>query len=180
MVRSVTEFLTAFASLAPRPLIAVGVATGIILLVPDGIAQKLGVDTFRAMYRGYLGAAFILSWSYLVAHLVWWFRGRVAAWHLSRRKRLIRERWLHELTPAEKSYLAPYILQDVTTRQFQIEDGVANGLAAKEILARASQVGSMVDGFAYAIQPWAKRYLKGHPDLLAGGCEPEYPEEYLE
>lgn len=80
----------------------------------------------------------------------------------------VRHQSLHELTPDEKSYLAAYVLDDVNTQYMQIDDGIAGGLNAKGIIYRASNVGDMLRGWAYNIQPWAKDYLREHPHLLDG------------
>ena len=155
------------AKIAAAPLLAVGIATGIVLFVPDSVALTLGVDAFRSEHRGFIGGAFIFSWSYLAAQLLWWFRKLgVDAW--SRRKgRLAREKQLHSLTLEEQGYLGPYVRDGVNTCNFPVEDGVIGGLLAKAIVYRSSNVFDVLEGVPYNIQPWAKAYLLEHPDLLA-------------
>ncbi len=41
-----------------------------------------------------------------------------------------------------------------------------NILEAYGILYRVATVGTLYTGFAYAIAPWALRYLSKHPELL--------------
>jgi hypothetical protein len=79
-----------------------------------------------------------------------------------------RKKSLHELTADEKAYLIPYVLENQNTQYFLLEDGIAGGLQAKTIIYRASNLGSLVGGWAFNIQPWARDYLKEHPELLQG------------
>ncbi|MBI3319988.1 MAG: superinfection exclusion B family protein [Candidatus Omnitrophica bacterium] len=61
-----------------------------------------------------------------------------------------------------------YVEGKTRTQYFQIEDGVIQGLVAVDVLYRSAQVGHLLSGFAYNIQPWAWEYLNRHPDLLSG------------
>ena len=162
------QFINAIAKIAPAPLIAVGIATGIVLFVSDSTAATLGIDSFRLVHRGLIGAGFIFSWSYLAAHFLWWLRKIVADGWSRRKSRLAREKQLHSLTPDEQRYLAPYVRENVNTQEFQVEDGVIGGLLAKEIVYRSSNVFDMVEGVPYNMQPWANKYLAEHLELLVG------------
>jgi hypothetical protein len=75
---------------------------------------------------------------------------------------------LRKLTPDEKAYLAPYILNAENSRNFLIEDGVAGGLVAKGILYRPSTIGSLLGGWAHNMQPWAREFLDSHRECLVG------------
>jgi hypothetical protein len=81
------------------------------------------------------------------------------------RRRAIREQSLRELTPDERSFLVPYIHDQLNSRVAPLEDGIVGGLVAKDILCRATH-SIEFDDFPYYMQPWARRYLKKHPDLL--------------
>lgn len=164
----IAQVISAITKLAPAPIFAVGIATSILLFVPDPLAQALGVAEVRASYRGIIGGAFIFSWSYLVVNFLWWLWKEVSATWLSRKKRLAREKRLHNLTPEERSYLAPYVLEDINTQKFEIEDGIIGGLLSKEIVFRSSGVFDMIEGAPYNIQSWAKDYLRDRPALLEG------------
>lgn len=174
------EAFTTFARNASPPVfLGVAVASGIVIFSGENVAASLGVDQFRTAYRGELGIAFLVSVSVFVATSIWSVSAFV-------NKRIIqraetkqkaenaklreeeRKRSLHELTPDEKAYLIPYVVDEQNTQYFLIEDGVAGGLQAKGIIYRSSNVGSMLEGWAFNIQPWARTYLKEHPDLLSG------------
>jgi len=161
------------AKLAPAPLLACGLATSILIFSSEPLAQTLGVDGFRADHRSELGGAFILSWSYLAAHLIWWFKKLATNSWRTYRDRSTRKKQLHDLTHEEKGYLAPYVIDGVNTQYFAMEDGVAGGLAAKNIIYRSSSVFNMLDGIPYNIQPWAKDYLLTRIELLQGAVRPQ-------
>jgi hypothetical protein len=148
-----SQAIGAIAKLAPAPLLAVAIATAIVLFVPDSLAVILGIDAFRSANRGFIGGAFIFSWSYLAVHFLWWLRKLIVdAW--SRRKdRLTREKQLDSLTPEEQGYLAPYVNDSVNTQNFPVEDGVVGGLLAKGVVYRSSNVFDMLEGVPYNIQP---------------------------
>ena len=170
-----------FRKLSPVPLLAVGVASLIVLLLPPGTAAWLGLEELRSQYRPYIGGACLAAWSYLGAYFIWWIGQRVSMWRKRRRVRLQNEQYLHDLTPEEKAYLVPYVLRDEAARNFAHEDGVAGALKAKGILYRSASLGSLEDGVAHSIQPWAKKYLKDHKELLEGaGPPPLSPRERWE
>jgi hypothetical protein len=160
------QFIAAIAKVAPAPLLALGIATGVVLFVPDSLATRLGIDAFRSANRGPIGATFIFSWSYLAAHLLWWLKKFAVNGWTRRRARLVRQGYLHSLTPEEQGYLAPYVHENVNTQHFAMEDGVAGGLVGKGILYRSSSVIDMLEGVPYNMQPWARGYLAEHPNLL--------------
>jgi hypothetical protein len=134
----IAKTLDSFRKLAPVPLLAIGIASTVMLFAPLKFVSKLGVETFREEYRSVIGGVFIVSWCYLLAHLIWWLLRKIAAKIKFRRTRKIREGYLHDLTPEEKDHLTPYILGDKTTQLFHYDDGVAIGLIHKEIVYQAS------------------------------------------
>jgi hypothetical protein len=72
------------------------------------------------------------------------------------------------LTLDEKDFLRPYIWGGENSNYAQFSDGVANGLAAKNIVYRASNMsvpGSLA-AFPYNLQPYARAELIKHPHWL--------------
>jgi len=76
------------------------------------------------------------------------------------------KRRLKDLTKEEKKLLRDYIFKDTRTQYLRDEDGVVKGLEYEKIIYPATNVGSILEGFAYNIQQWAWEYLKRHPELL--------------
>ena len=167
VLEQVASLLSAFRKMAPLPLLAIALATAVLLFSPDALARTLGIAEFVDQYRWIIGLLFIGASCYLLAHLICWVGGRAVAAYDSRRKTKIRQSHLRELTPEEKSYLLPYIFDDCNTQYFGFDDGVAGGLAGKGVLYRASTLVEL-DRIPYNILPWARRYLKEHPEILEG------------
>ena len=166
MLEAVNQFIGVFSKLAPAPLMALGVATAIILFVPDNYAATLGITEFREENRGLIGAGFILSWSSLAAYLVWEIKSYIHNILKNRKAKKARIDLLHNLTPDEKQYLTPYVVGHENTRHFEPEDGVIGGLARKGIVYQGSYVFDILEGVGWNIQSWAREYLVEHPELL--------------
>ena len=76
-------------------------------------------------------------------------------------------RQLSQLTPEERGYLAPYILEQRNTQVFPMEDGISGGLMSKGILYLGSRLVTL-DGMAHNLQPWARQHLSANRHLLDG------------
>jgi Super-infection exclusion protein B len=173
-----TEFWTAIVSsirkFGPIPLIAFGVVSGFLLFTSKSWLSRFGVDGFVEQYRPFVGIAVLVTWALLGANLIWWLR-ELGVQKLKRhRTRSIRITSLNELTPDEKAFLLPYIRDDVTSRTVPLGNGVVGGLVSSEILHRTASAAPYGD-FPYNLQPWARRHLKEHPELLAGASVTQEP-----
>jgi Super-infection exclusion protein B len=168
------QFFTAlgtYAKQATPALFAIALASGIALFSPEQWIKAMGIAEFRDEYRSLLGGAFLFSGCTVATRLVFasgsFLRQRFVWWR--NEKRL--QEGLRNLTPDEKAYLLPFIKDQVASRKFREEDGIKGSLVHKTILVRASQMGSLLEGFDFALQPWAREYLEKHPELLDGYTE---------
>ena len=67
-----------------------------------------------------------------------------------------------------------------TTGSGSLQDGIIGGLRNKTVVFVASNMGSMLEGFAFNLQPWARTYLEENPGLLNGFAgAPQTPQEKL-
>jgi hypothetical protein len=171
-VEGFAGLLTAIKHTGPLIFLAIAIASGIVLFAPVELATKLGLVEFRDANRSLLGAAFILSLSIALVNLLHKVSVQIGKRYRQHRNMKVRLKHLDQLTPEEKGYLAPYVLDDVNTQKFQLEDGIAMGLAAKDILYRPSSIFDFVEGAGFNIQPWAKNHLKANPELLEGRVMP--------
>lgn len=90
------------------------------------------------------------------------------------------QRVLENLTPEEKGYLIPFIIYQENSIYVGMDDGVMAGLRAKNITYCAISMGSVLDGFAFNLQPWAREYLYNKTHLLEGAVgRPLTPREKL-
>ena len=183
MFEALSGFLSGLKQASPALLLGFALASGLVLFSPESFVATLGLDSFRRDNKPYIGGSFVVSIALLVSQLIFSTGTLIRALLAKRQARkkaaqaeIDRQKRLQELTPDEKAYLIPYVLHDENTQHFQIEDGVAGGLLAKSIIYQASKVGSIVEGWAYNIQPWAKAFLQANPDLLDGANpNPEGP-----
>ena len=159
-----------FNNLAVKPLLALAVATGIVLFSPALLVSKLGMTTLVADYRPLFGLAFLVSCTYLLAHalvsLVQYIRDGLEA----RATRKARMALLQDLTPDEKSRLVPYIHDKRASVVYQITDGVVQGMVAKGILFRSTNLGHGT-GFSFNIQPWVRQEIEKNVAFLDGTAQ---------
>jgi hypothetical protein len=169
----IPAFLTALRGSGPLVFSAIAIASGIVIFVPSEVATTLGLDQFRDEHRSSLGAAFVLALALVLVKVLYKIVQGVKKRLRWRNSEKVRHRYLEELTPEEKGYLAPYVFGQLNTQHFLIEDGIVGGLVAKTILFRSSNVFSMHQGPAYNLQPWARTRLTEKPELLDGAILPE-------
>ena len=168
MISEIAKTLLEFLKLAPRYLIALGIASAFLLFSPDSVLKRLGVLEFAQAYRQWLGIILVLSAALfavtMAKDMIGWFKKRRSRTIASRR--MIRR--LYSLTEDEKQILRFYIAEQTRANSLRIDDGVVQGLVANGIIYRSTWLGHMLEGFAHNITEEAWDYLQLHPELLAG------------
>jgi NADH:ubiquinone oxidoreductase subunit 5 (subunit L)/multisubunit Na+/H+ antiporter MnhA subunit len=105
MMNKLTGFADYFQKIPAVFLVAIISVLGLILFLPEETAKTLAADEFREKYRVYLGPAFLLTVSFLVARFfIFLKQGQTKRQNLKRMQKA-----LHHLTPEEKGYLVFYI-----------------------------------------------------------------------
>jgi hypothetical protein len=148
----VSAFLELFKQ-TPKVFFALALVGFLVLFLPNSVVETIGLLEFREQYKGYIGIITLICSSLLLGHV-----GSIAYKQIV--LRISFWRTMRDLSLEEKIALKPYISNDDATRSFIIGDGIANGLTAKKILYRASNVGTYGNRFAFNLQPWARRYLR--------------------
>ena len=154
-------------------LIAIVSVLALVLFIPKSIAETLAVYDFRNQFRVFLGPTLLLAIFFLIA------RGYIFQMDGVKNKKRIKKQQLalHKLTAEEKGYLILY-LHGQNSIYVGLEDGIMGGLLSKNIVYRTGSTGSVFQGFAFNINPWAREYLEKHQELLDGAIgEPLTPEE---
>jgi hypothetical protein len=169
MMEFFAPILTAIKDAGPRIYATVFVVSLCLIALPVNWIDSIGLTEFRASYRVYLALAFIISAALLLIHCLFSLgkpiRKVYQNWRLERG---IRSE-LEALTEDEKVLLRKYVRDGMNSCYQSIYDGVPNGLEAKGIVYRASQVsvpGSPGQKFPYNLQPYARKILKDTPSLL--------------
>lgn len=124
----------------------------------------------------WIGLVFLAASALLLSHLGFWVKDKIA--HGFRTRRLLKagKECLRKLTPEEKRVLVEFILFESKTQVLDIRSGVTKALEHTSIIYRSANVGTLLGGFAYNLQPWAWEELNSNPKLL----EPELSERRSE
>ncbi|MGE9007247.1 super-infection exclusion protein B [Leptospira interrogans] len=161
--------LTAIKDAGPRIYATVFVVSLCLVALPVNWIEAIGLTEFRASYRAFLALALITSFALLVVHFLFSLSKPIRKvyrnWRLDRNTKLV----LSDLTKDEKILLRRYINDGENSCYQSIYDGVANGLEAKNIVYRASQLsvpGTPGQKFPYNLQPYARKILNKSPSLL--------------
>ena len=154
--------------LAPRYLVAIAMILAFLLFAPSNFTQQLGVADVAKDYRQWFGLAFLACVALLCASLSQAGFALVKAVMGKRRfKRQMCKR-LCTLTEDEKQILRFYVGHQTRSNTLRADDGVVQGLARAGIICRVSDIGSLVEGFAYNIHEIAWDALNEIPALLNG------------
>jgi hypothetical protein len=175
MTDTLTRFLEIITKVPTALIVALLFAVSVTLFSPESLAKILALDGFRVNYRIVLGPTWLLLASIAGAKIILYFAKGVAR----RNALLARQKQLHELTPEERGYLVPFIGQEENAIYVDMTDGVAGGMCRKGILYKATNSFDLLIGVPFNLQPWARKYLIEHPELLDGALgRPRSPREH--
>ena len=164
MIDKFTGVADFFRKIPAAFLVAISMVLSLILFLPEDLAKTVAVNGFREQYRVYVGPLFLLTISFCVARIYMFF----LLGYNQKKAIKLKQRSLHKLTPEEKGYLLPFIIKEQNSINAGMDDGVMAGLRAKGITYSATSMGSLLDGFAFNLQPWAREYLEDNRQLLEG------------
>ena len=122
----------------PKYFLPFGLFSVACLFLPDSILRFIGLLDIRDQFKPYLGAAFILSCSFILSNIIititTWIREKYRKWFFKRRvlKRL------KQITPEEASILLRYIQNQTYTQSLSRMSGIVNGLANNGIIYQSS------------------------------------------
>ena len=166
-----TDKVLDWIKLSPKYLFPVSLATGFLLFAKSEYLAALGLTELRSKYLPWIGGVFLLSTALFLSHVVTaffsWLREKINLYFVVRYGR----KKLHNLTNDERRILRDYIGRGTKTQNLSVEDGVVSELESENIIYQSSNIGRLVSGFAYNIQPWAWEYLNKNPELLFSKSE---------
>jgi Super-infection exclusion protein B len=159
--------------LAPRTLLAIGIASATVLFLPIEYFQPLHLEKLRTEHGFWTGLACLLSWSLVATHFMWWTaRKSHSRWtRIRARQKAIRR--LSTLTPDEQGFLLPYTRGE-TTRYVGMGDGVVGGLMAKDIVF-VSAVAYYQHRMPVNLKQAILEHLSRHPELLTSATVYPHP-----
>jgi hypothetical protein len=177
MFEPFSAFLASLKDTTPVIFGGVAIACGVLLFGGSGFVEALDLIQFREENRALLGWGFLLSSSILLSQVLFktakFLQEKIQECRAARKKEALRAAQisqLSKLTPDEKAYLLPYVRDQKASQTFPLEDGIRGSLEAKGIIFQASQMGNLIDGWAYNLQPWAREHLESNMHLLDGAA----------
>jgi hypothetical protein len=136
-----------------------------VLLFWPGLVNRTGLSGFIAQYHDWLMIAFIGLGIFLLTYPVVTLGQTIYRYVFNKRAHWRARKYLRELPPDQKHILRKFVPSG-NTNALHPANGAANILEAYGILYRVSSIGTLVTGFAFAIEPWALKYLRKYPRLL--------------
>ena len=153
-------------SLDYRSLFILACVSWVIVFLPINIWQEIGLVNLWQQFHPFIFIVGLISTVWLVSRGLY---DLIIAILSKIKEQRDGEKLILTLSRVEKEILARYMIEDTTTLAFDASDGVVNGLMAKGILYRASQLSNPLSfDFDVNIQIWAWQYLKAHPNFLQG------------
>ena len=163
-IKSALELL----KLAPRYLIAIGVAAAFLLFGSDQFLARLGLTKFTEDNRAWLGIAFVSTVSlfaiYVAGEIVSFFGRKI-------RKRQFEKsvaKRLQRMTEDEKQIMRFYFAENTRSNVLRVDDGVVQGLKSDGIIYQSASLGNMLEGFSHNIGDFAWDYIHSNPAVLDG------------
>lgn len=157
-----------FLKLTPRNITPFLFISAILLFAPREWLTLLNILDLKEEYHLIISMIFLLSSVILVNYMLFaifsFFKKSLIRIKI---KSSIRKR-LHTLTEDEKQILRFYISQNTRANTLRYDDGIVKGLEYSYIIYRSSNMGNMVEGFAYNINDIAWDYLHKNYYLLEG------------
>lgn len=131
-------------------MVSLSLCIAAILFAPEQWAKQLYLDAFRDNFGPFLGAGLVLLVFLFLGRSIKMVVDKLTRWLNNRKEDRLLQGHLKELTPEEKAYLVPFIADQKNTVHARIQDGIMNGLEAKMIVGRASNLGELYGrGFPY-------------------------------
>lgn len=171
MVGSITKNLLEFLKLTPRYLVSLGIATSFLLFSPKNVLQYLRIYNFTQDYRQWISILLILSVALLAVSIAIEAMQVIKHWWNKKKFYNRMSKRLNNLTEDEKQILRYYIANQTKSNVLKFDDGIVQGLVAKDIIRRASSLGNLLEGFPYNISEFAWEYLNEDPWILEGTTE---------
>ena len=139
------------------------IAALIITFVPNEWAQKMKIDTFRDIYQTYISLCMIAIGAYYILCIVGLIKSYI--WSKTHNWKKTAIKYMTENMSPDEMWLLVETFYDERNKRFSssgkidYSDGRKAPLESKHIIYLASQMGDMLYGFSYNLQPYALEFL---------------------
>ena len=163
------EKLLELVKLPVKTILALSVATGLILFLPNNIIHKLYIDNLKEKYGFIIGIVFIISISIVFINIIIYIFNTIKEKISILKLKFYRKKILKSLDESEKNVLLEFMNSANKTVRLPIHSGTTIKLQNYKIISPAGN-NHIVDArymeIPYFIQPWAYEYLNKHKNLL--------------
>lgn len=139
------------------------IAAIVITAMPNDMAQRMKIDTFRNTYQTYISLCIIAIGAYYVARLLGWIKKYI--WGKFHNWKRIGTNYMKEYMSPDEMELLMITFYDANNHIFRSSgtidclDGRKAALESKHIIYLASRTGTIIKGFSYNLQPYALEFL---------------------
>lgn len=168
MVAELAKTLGELLKLAPRFLVALGVAAAVLLFASDQLLKRIGLSELVQKYRFALGLTLVMSTALIAVYVGLFVLKSIKRWWYRRRSHRYIVQRLSHLTEDEKQILRYYYARSTRANTLRYDDGVVQSLVRNGIIYQSSSLGNLVEGFPYNITDLAWDYIHVNPHVLEG------------
>lgn len=139
------------------------IASLLITLIPESIALSLKISQFRNEFQIYLTICIVVTASYYLYSAIKSLKRMVYIFIFSNKRKAIK--YLREDISPDEMELLIKTFYDGSDHRFKssgvisIFDGRLAPLETNRIIYRASELGSLYDGFSYNLEPYVLKFL---------------------
>ncbi len=160
-----------FFKLPTKIMVAIALATGMILFLPDELISKMYLDGFRNEYGFIIGAAFVVSVSILTIGIIISIYNYFHEMHTQKKVKENSGKFIASLDDYKKTIVYLLYNEDNHTHELPLNDGAVVFLENMMVIGKATNQYFVDDitnpMFPYLLQPWVIEKLQSDEELLA-------------
>lgn len=160
-----------FLKLPTKIMVAIALATGIVLFLPGELISKMYMDEFRNEYGFIIGAAFIVSISIFTVGIVISFYNCCNKIYTRKKTKRKMYKLLASLDDYKKTIVYALYNKYNHTHELPLNDGAVVFLENMKVIGKATNHCCVDDitnpKFPYLLQPWVIEKLQSDKELLA-------------
>lgn len=160
-----------FFKLPTKIMVAIALATGMILFLPDSLISKMYMDGFRNEYGFIIGAVFVVSISILTIGVIISIYNYFYEMHKQKRIKENSGKLIASLDDYKKTIVYLLYNEDNHTHELPLNDGAVVFLENMMVIGKTTSQYFVDDitnpMFPYSLQPWVIEKLQNDEELLA-------------
>lgn len=159
-----------FFKLPTKIMVAIALATGMILFLPDPLISKMYMDGFRNEYGFIIGATFVVSVSILTIGIIISIYNYFYQIHTQKKIKENSGKLIASLDDYKKTIVYLLYNEDNHTHELPLNDGAVVFLENMMVIGKATNQYFVDDitnpMFPYLLQPWVIEKLQNDEELL--------------